>query len=49
MVSDSVRLGRWRHCGRVRVPGAAYTALCAPGQHPPARAFLDWLARRFEA
>ena len=35
----------------VRVPGAAYTALCAPGRerHPPARAFLDWLAREFEA
>ena len=35
----------------VRVPGAAYTALCAPGRerHPPVRAFLDWLAREFEA
>jgi len=30
----------------LHVPGAAYTALCAPGRerHPPVRAFLDWLA-----
>ncbi|MCD0501693.1 LysR substrate-binding domain-containing protein [Bordetella petrii] len=30
----------------VDVPGAAYTALCAPGRerHPPVRAFLQWLA-----
>lgn len=29
----------------VRVPGAAYSVLCAPGRerHPPVRAFLAWL------
>ncbi|WZB70978.1 LysR substrate-binding domain-containing protein [Achromobacter xylosoxidans] len=52
MVSDSVRLGALAPLRpEVRVPGAAYTALCAPGRerHPPVRAFLDWLAREFEA
>ena len=51
MVSDSVRLGALAPLRpEVRVPGAAYTALCAPGANgPPVRAFLDWLAREFEA
>ena len=43
--------GRWRHCGPG--PGAGrglYRAVRAGRErHPPARAFLDWLAREFEA
>jgi DNA-binding transcriptional LysR family regulator len=46
MVSDQVRNGLLvPYCPEIRVPGAAYTALCVPGRerHPPVRAFLDWL------
>lgn len=52
MVSDSVRAGTLAaYRPQVRVPGAAYTALCAPGRerHPPVRAFLAWLTREFQA
>ncbi|MCC3261980.1 hypothetical protein LLE87_27800, partial [Paenibacillus polymyxa] len=46
MVSDSVAAGTLApYRPEVRVPGAAYTALCAPGRerHPPVKAFLAWL------
>ena len=52
MVSDSVDAGTLVACRpQVRVAGAAYTALCAPGRerHPPVKAFLAWLGREFEA
>lgn len=52
MVSDSVRAGTLAaYRPQVRVPGAAYQALCAPGRerHPPVKAFLAWLAREFQA
>ncbi|WP_332607418.1 LysR substrate-binding domain-containing protein [Achromobacter sp. ESBL13] len=52
MVSDSVRAGTLAaYRPQVRVPGAAYTALCAPGRerHPPVRAFLAWLTGEFQA
>lgn len=51
-VSDSVRAGTLAaYRPQVRVPGAAYTALCAPGRerHPPVKAFLAWLTREFQA
>ncbi|WP_334162681.1 LysR substrate-binding domain-containing protein [Achromobacter insolitus] len=51
MVSDSVAAGTLvAYRPEVRVAGAAYTALCAPGRerHPPVRAFLDWLRKEFE-
>ncbi len=51
MVSDSVRAGTLAaYLPTVRVPGAAYTALCAPGRerHPPVKAFLAWLTREFQ-
>ncbi|QKH33599.1 LysR family transcriptional regulator [Achromobacter pestifer] len=52
MVSDSVAAGTLvPYRPDVRVAGAAYTALCAPGRerHPPLRAFLGWLRQEFEA
>ncbi|MNI85472.1 hypothetical protein D3C73_1424710 [compost metagenome] len=52
MVSDSVRAGTLAaYRPQVRVPGAAYQALCAPGRerHPPVKAFLAWLTREFQA
>ncbi|CAB3708490.1 Gcv operon activator [Achromobacter denitrificans] len=52
MVSDSVGAGTLvAYRPEVRVEGAAYTALCAPGRerHPPVKAFLAWLCREFEA
>ncbi len=52
MVSDSVAAGTLAaYRPEVRVAGAAYTALCAPGRerHPPLRAFLGWLRKEFEA
>ncbi|MGS1005996.1 LysR substrate-binding domain-containing protein [Achromobacter anxifer] len=52
MVSDSVAAGTLvPYRPDVRVAGAAYTALCAPGRerHPPVRAFLGWLRKEFEA
>jgi len=52
MVSDCVRGGALApYRPEVSVPGAAYTALCAPGRerHAPVRAFLDWLEREFAA
>jgi DNA-binding transcriptional LysR family regulator len=50
MVSDSVRNGLLLpYRPDITVAGAAYTALCVPGRerHPPARAFLAWLAREW--
>lgn len=52
MVSDSVRAGTLAaYRPQVRVPGAAYQALCAPGRerHPPVKAFLAWLTQEFQA
>ncbi|MGE8688724.1 MAG: LysR substrate-binding domain-containing protein [Achromobacter sp.] len=52
MVSDSVGAGTLvPYRPEIRVAGAAYTALCAPGRerHPPVKAFLAWLRREFEA
>ncbi|MCY1310961.1 hypothetical protein D9M70_612050 [compost metagenome] len=52
MVSDSVGAGTLVACRpEVRVAGAAYSALCAPGRerHPPVKAFLAWLRKEFEA
>lgn len=52
MVSDSVGVGTLAaYRPEVRVAGAAYTALCAPGRerHPPVKAFLGWLKREFQA
>jgi DNA-binding transcriptional LysR family regulator len=52
MVSDSVAAGTLvAYRPEVRVAGAAYTALCAPGRerHPPVKAFLGWLRSEFEA
>ena len=52
MVSDSVAAGTLvAYRPEVRVAGAAYTALCAPGRerHPPVKAFLGWLRKEFEA
>lgn len=52
MVSDSVAAGTLvAYRPQVRVAGAAYSALCAPGRerHPPVRAFLGWLRKEFEA
>ena len=52
MVSDSVRAGTLAaYRPQVRVPGAAYQALCAPGRerHPPVKAFLAWLTQEFLA
>lgn len=52
MVSDSVRAGTLAsYRPKVRVQGAAYTALCAPGRerHPPVKAFLAWLKEEFQA
>ncbi|MBX9332188.1 LysR family transcriptional regulator, partial [Serratia marcescens] len=46
MVSDMVDNGLLvAYRPEVRVPGAAYSVLCAPGRerHPPVRAFLAWL------
>ncbi|CAI0730262.1 LysR substrate-binding domain-containing protein [Serratia entomophila] len=46
MVSDLVGNGLLvAHRPEIRVPGAAYSVLCAPGRerHPPVRAFLSWL------
>ena len=51
MVSDSVGAGTLvAYRPEVRVEGAAYTALCAPGRerHPPVKAFLAWLCGEFE-
>jgi DNA-binding transcriptional LysR family regulator len=51
MVSDSVAAGTLApYRPEVRVPGAAYTALCAPGRerHPPVKAFLAWLRKAFQ-
>jgi DNA-binding transcriptional LysR family regulator len=51
MVSDSVDAGTLvPFRPEIRVEGAAYTALCAPGRerHPPVKAFLAWLRREFE-
>lgn len=52
MVSDSVAAGTLvAYRPEIRVAGAAYTALCAPGRerHPPVKAFLGWLRKEFEA
>jgi DNA-binding transcriptional LysR family regulator len=52
MVSDSVKAGTLVPLRpQVSVPGAAYTALCAPGRerHPPVKAFLAWLRQEFKA
>jgi len=52
MVSDSVGAGTLAAVRPdVRVPGSAYTALCAPGRerHPPVKAFLGWLSQEFQA
>lgn len=52
MVSDSVAAGTLApYRPEIRVPGSAYTALCAPGRerHPPVRAFLAWLRKEFRA
>lgn len=46
MVSDLVNNGLLAAVRpEIRVPGAAYSVLCAPGRerHPPVRAFLSWL------
>ncbi|MDR3400455.1 MAG: LysR substrate-binding domain-containing protein [Pandoraea sp.] len=46
MVSDLVENGLLKaYRPEIRVPGAAYSVLCAPGRerHPPVRAFLSWL------
>jgi DNA-binding transcriptional LysR family regulator len=51
MVSDSVAAGTLAaYRPEVRVQGAAYTALCAPGRerHPPVKAFLAWLREEFK-
>lgn len=51
MVSDSVAAGTLAaYRPEVRVAGAAYTALCAPGRerHPPVKAFLGWLRKEFD-
>ena len=51
MVSDSVRLGALAPLRPRSVCRARPIPRCAPGRerHPPVRAFLDWLAREFEA
>lgn len=52
MVSDNVRAGMLEaYRPEVRVAGATYTALCAPGRerHPPVKAFLAWLQQAFRA
>lgn len=50
MVAETVARGLLHpYRPEVTVPGAAYAVLCVPGRerHPPAAAFLDWIAAQF--
>lgn len=52
LVSDSVQKELLMpYKPEICVPGAAYTALCAPGRerHTPVRIFLDWLEEEFQS